>query len=269
MKKYLLLAACLWAMGCKTVSTTTTTNNNSTNNNTGTTTAVVTPKTEPVYEPIDSVQKMESPMNPNLPMPTATAEMPIVVIETDYGKIEILLFDKTPQHRDNFIKLVKEGYYDGMLFHRVINKFMVQGGDPDSKTAAAGQQLGMGGPGYTIPAEFVREYIHIKGAIAAARTGDAANPQKRSSGSQFYIVQGTSVQKQMLDVIQSRYLINYTEEERQLYQTVGGTPHLDTQYTVFGRVVSGLDVLDKIAAEPVAPGDRPLKDLKMKVYVKE
>lgn len=260
---YLLLAVGWAAMACKTIKTTTTT----TNTNTEPKVVVVEPQPEPEPEP-EPIQKT-SPMNPNQPMPKATAESPIVVLTTDLGDIEIQLFAETPQHRDNFLKLVKEGFYNDLLFHRIIKNFMIQGGDPDSRNAAAGVQLGMGGPGYTVPAELIREHIHIKGALAAARQGDQVNPQKRSSGSQFYIVQGAPVQQNMLDMIQSRKGFIYTAEEIELYKTIGGTPHLDGDYTVFGRVIKGLDIIDKIAAQPTLPGDRPATDIKMKVQVKE
>jgi len=189
-----------------------------------------------------------------------------VIIETEYGNMTAVLYDETPQHRDNFIKLAKEGFYDDLLFHRIIKGFMIQGGDPDSKGAAPGQRLGMGGPGYTIPAEFVDQHIHLKGALAAARTGGPSNPEKASSGSQFYIVEGRPVQAAMLDGAFAGK--NYTDEQKQAYQTIGGTPQLDRDYTVFGMVIEGLDVIDKIAAVQTAPGDRPIQDVKMKVRLK-
>ena len=232
-----------------------------------------------------------------------------------------VLYDETPQHRDNFLKLAREGYYDGTLFHRVIKDFMVQGGDPDSKGAPAGKQLGMGGPSYTIPAEMIYpKYYHKKGALAAARTGDEVNPERRSSGSQFYIVTGkvykegelVQMEKQMqqqqlqqvfndlcvrhrdeiislrknrdqagLQALQERletetYATAETMEKatipadiRQAYTTVGGTPFLDNQYSVFGEVIEGLDVVDKIQAVATAPGDRPKEDISMTVEVIE
>jgi len=189
-----------------------------------------------------------------------------VIIETEYGNMTAVLYDETPQHRDNFIKLAKEGFYDDLLFHRIIKGFMIQGGDPDSKGAAPGQRLGMGGPGYTIPAEFVDQHIHLKGALAAARTGGPSNPEKASSGSQFYIVEGRPVQAAMLDGAFAGK--NYTDEQKQAYQTIGGTPQLDRDYTVFGMVIEGLDVIDKIVAVQTAPGDRPIQDVKMKVRLK-
>ena len=192
----------------------------------------------------------------------------LVVLETDFGEMEILLYDATPQHQDNFIKLVEDGYFDGLLFHRVINGFMVQGGDPKSKDAKPGVALGTGGPGYTIPAEFVDTLAHVKGALAAARTGGPSNPKKRSSGSQFYIVHGKPVPAEQLSIMESRKGIYYTPEIKETYQTVGGTPFLDQDYTVFGQVVKGLDVIDKIAASKTDGRDRPTEDVKMKIRLK-
>ena len=248
---------------------------------------------------------------------------PMVLIETDHGNIKIKLYNETPQHRDNFLKLAKEGFYDGTLFHRVIKDFMIQGGDPDSKTAAPGQQLGSGGPGYTVPAEINTQFAHTKGKLSAARQGDQVNPERRSSGSQFYIVHGRTFSPADLDMMAMRanqqaeitmchnflrlpenkemmdkwnqlaqardnaglqtmvseiipkaeatqgklQKMEYTEEQKQAYQSLGGAPHLDGQYTVFGEVVEGLDVIDKIAAVDVNQGDRPLQDVKMKMTV--
>ncbi len=190
-----------------------------------------------------------------------------VIIETEYGNMTAVLYDETPQHRDNFIKLANEGFFDDLLFHRVIQGFMIQGGDPDSKGAASGQRLGMGGPGYTIPAEFVDQHVHLKGALSAARTGGPQNPEKESSGSQFYVVQGRPVPAAQLDspMFASK---NYTDEQKQAYQQIGGTPQLDRDYTVFGMVVEGLEVIDKIAAVQKDRNDRPIQDVKMKVRVK-
>lgn len=189
----------------------------------------------------------------------------MALIETDYGNIKVKLYNTTPKHRDNFIKLAKEGYFDGTLFHRIIPGFMIQGGDPDSKTAQPGQQLGAGGPGYTIEEEIGAK--HFKGALAAARQGDQVNPEKRSSGSQFYIVQNGPVPAAQLDQIVAQRGLVYSQAEREHYINVGGTPFLDGDYTVFGQVVEGLDVVDKIATAERAPGDRPLKDIKMKVKI--
>ncbi|MCR9101587.1 MAG: peptidylprolyl isomerase [bacterium] len=195
----------------------------------------------------------------------APPEICLVEIETIHGSMLVELYDATPQHQDNFVKLVQEGYYDGLLFHRVIENFMIQGGDPKSKDAPAGQALGSGGPGYTIPAEFADSLVHIKGAIAAARTGDAVNPQKRSSGSQFYIVHGRSVTEQDLAQLEAQKGFRYTTRQKEAYLEHGGTPFLDRDYTVFGQVVEGLEVLDKLAAVPTDPRDRPKEDLKMKI----
>lgn len=188
----------------------------------------------------------------------------LIEIETEFGTMTAELFNGTPKHRDNFIKLAEEGYYNDLLFHRVISGFMIQGGDPDSRNAPAGKSLGMGGPSYQIPAEFVDSLCHIKGALAAARTN---NPEKKSSGSQFYIVQGAPVNDQTLNQVESMRRFHYTPEQRANYLANGGTPHLDREYTVFGQVIKGLDVIDKIAAVEKAPGDRPLKDVKMKIRV--
>ena len=231
-----------------------------------------------------------------------------IIIFTDYGEIELQLYEKTPQHRDNFIKLVKDGFYDGTLFHRVIKEFMIQGGDPNSRNVTPGTRLGTGDPGYTIPAEIVSEYIHKRGALAAARTN---NPTKASSGSQFYIVQGKVSTDEELDQVDVRIgtqnayqmLAQYikeeeeamqkagqrvdpdsaqmrasrrasawlrenpyrmTEEVRYVYKTIGGTPHLDGEYTVFGEVIRGMEVIDKIAELETDDFDRPKVDVKIK-----
>jgi len=190
----------------------------------------------------------------------------LVTITTEYGVLTVRLYDETPLHRDNFIKLVKAGFYDNLLFHRVIANFMIQGGDPDSRNAQPGQPLGTGGPGYTIPAEIVPGLFHKKGALAAARLGDAMNPSKASSGSQFYLVQGKVYTEQELAMMQQQGL-RLTPEQRTAYTTVGGTPHLDNGYTVFGEVIRGLEVIDAIAAVQTAPGDRPLKDVRMTMQI--
>lgn len=238
-----------------------------------------------------------------------------VQIKTSLGDITVRLYDETPLHRDNFIKLAKEGYYNGTLFHRVIKNFMIQGGDPDSKGAAAGVQLGTGGPGYTVPAEFVYpQYFHKKGALAAARQSDQVNPEKKSSGSQFYIVTGevysagklTQLEKQLEQrmlqsifdslVVENRDKIlqlrrnrdqagiaaiqeqlqkdsfakakemgkpKFTDAQREAYTTVGGTPFLDNDYTVFGEVEEGMDVIDAIQNVATGVGDRPNNDVVM------
>lgn len=189
----------------------------------------------------------------------------LVLVETDYGNMKISLYDSTPLHRDNFKKLVKEGYYDGTLFHRVIKGFMIQGGDPDSKGASATQRLGSGGPGYRVDAE-IGAY-HFKGTVAAARTGGPSNPEKKSSGSQFYIVQGRPTPAAQLQQMAAQKGITYSPEDIARYEANGGTPGLDNDYTVFGEVVEGLDVIDKIAAVQTAPGDRPVKDVEMKLSI--
>lgn len=192
-----------------------------------------------------------------------------VKIETSYGDIVVKLYNETPKHRDNFLKLVKEGTYDGLLFHRVINQFMIQGGDPNSRDAKPGQMLGDGELGYTIPAEFVPGLYHKKGALAAARQGDQVNPQKASSSCQFYIVQGNTWTADRLKMIEDRYGKKFTPEQAEVYATLGGTPFLDGDYTVFGEVVEGIEVVDKIASVACGPMDRPVEDVKMKMTVIE
>lgn len=237
-----------------------------------------------------------------------------VIIKTSLGDITVRLYDETPLHRDNFIKLAREGYYDGTLFHRVIKDFMIQGGDPDSKGAPAGKQLGIGGPDYTIEAEIKPTLFHKRGALAAARQGDEVNPERRSSGSQFYIVWGQvynqgqikQFAKQMEmqqmqqafnalamqhreEIMQLRRDRNraglqdklaneaqqqvkakgagMTAEQQEIYTTIGGTPHLDGQYTVFGEVEEGLDIVDQIQQAATGRGDRPIEDIEMKMEV--
>jgi cyclophilin family peptidyl-prolyl cis-trans isomerase len=244
-----------------------------------------------------------------------------ILLKTDSGDIKIKLYNETPLHRDNFIKLASAGFFDSLLFHRVIKDFMIQGGDPNSKNALPGAALGNGGPGYTIPAEFNTNLIHKKGALSAARLGDQMNPKKESSGSQFYIVQGKKatdmeldqIEKNMMQSKRNEVIMNYyndpknivlknridslqkaknttemdkiikdlnliadnevaktpafkyTKEQRDIYKNIGGTPFLDGGYTVFGEVVEGLDVIDKIAKTKTAPGDRPVNDIRMKM----
>ncbi len=188
-------------------------------------------------------------------------------IETDFGTMKVKLYNTTPQHRDNFIKLVNEKFYDGLLFHRVMNGFMLQGGDPESKDAGPQKRLGSGGPGYRIPAEIGG--LHLKGALAAART---TNPKKESSGSQFYIVQGDKVSDAQLANFERSKKVAYSPEQKELYRTIGGRPDLDNEYTVFGEVIEGLDVIDKIAAvptngDPPQGSSRPLEDVKMKIRI--
>ena len=187
---------------------------------------------------------------------TAFAQSTKVLIETTKGNITVVLYDDTPLHRDNFVKLVESGFYEGLLFHRVIKNFMIQGGDPQSKNAAPNARLGNGDPGYTIPAEIVYpKHFHKKGALAAARTGDNV--------SQFYIVQGQVYTDMQLDQFEKRMGKTFTTKERDTYATIGGTPHLDNQYTVFGEVVEGLGVVDKIAAVETGVADRPVEDVKI------
>jgi len=252
-----------------------------------------------------------------------TTKDPIVVIKTDYGVIKIKLYNETPKHRDNFLKLVREKYYDSLLFHRVINTFMIQGGDPDSKFASPGQMLGNGGPGYKIPAEFIPYLYHKRGAVAAARESDMVNPAKESSGSQFYIVQGKVFTDEELNFLEmqinqtkknqilgqmmkspeyswlkvkldsmiksgNQNAVNdfiketqhiaekeldkvgrfkFTPEQRKLYTTIGGAPHLDGSYTVFGEVIEGINIVDSIASLPTDNNNRPLKDIRMYIYI--
>lgn len=237
-----------------------------------------------------------------------------VEVETTLGSFTVLLYGDTPRHRDNFVKLVKEGYYNGTLFHRVINEFMIQAGDPDSKNAAPGQQLGAGGPGYTVDAEFVfPKHFHKRGALAAARQGDQVNPTKASSGSQFYIVTGKKVsdaelanmgqqmeqsalhsrfnelamahmdevrkmqqegdqaglqqlQQQLIAEAQAyvaEHPVKVTDEMKEAYKTIGGTPFLDNNYTVFGEVIKGMDTVDKIEKVETDRGDRPKEDVRI------
>lgn len=198
----------------------------------------------------------------------------MVVITTKYGDMTVRLYPETPLHKANFLKLVNESFYDSTLFHRVIKGFMIQGGDPDSKNAPSGAALGMGGPGYTIPAEFNSAFIHKKGALSAARQGDAVNPNKESSGSQFYIVQGKTVPTADLEKMVAQKNRNsgelssvYSPEQINTYNTLGGTPHLDGDYTVFGEVVEGLEVIDAIADQSVDRRSRPIEDIVMSMKI--
>lgn len=239
-----------------------------------------------------------------------------VKIQTSLGDIVVRLYDETPVHRDNFVKLAKDGYYDGTLFHRVIKDFMIQGGDPNSKGAPAGKRLGTGGPDYTLEAEIKDGLFHKRGALAAARQGDEVNPERRSSGSQFYIVWGQVYKEGQLrqfskqlkmqrmqeifnglaaehrdEIMQMRRERNrvalqelqdklaaeaetraaeyagLTDEQLKIYSTVGGTPHLDGQYTVFGEVEEGLEVVEMIQNSATAGDDRPMDDITMKISV--
>lgn len=202
-------------------------------------------------------------------------ELKGITISTSMGDMEAFLYTETPKHAENMIKLANEGYYDDLLFHRIIKGFMIQGGDPKSKGADAKARLGSGGPGYKVDAEFNPIYIHKKGAIAAARTGGSGNPKKESSGSQFYIVHGKKETLASLKQIEARINSNnpglnfaYTPEQIEIYTTIGGTAMLDMDYTVYGEVYQGLDIIDKIAATKTAPGDRPLVDVTMKITAK-
>jgi peptidyl-prolyl cis-trans isomerase B (cyclophilin B) len=192
-----------------------------------------------------------------------------ILINTSLGDIKLILYNETPQHRDNFIKLVNQKFFDGILFHRVIKQFMIQGGDPDSKDCKPKTKLGDGGPGYNIPAEFVSKYIHKRGALAAAREGDDVNPKKESSGSQFYIVHGKIYNDEELDAVTARTGKVFSKEDRDVYKTIGGTPSLDANYTVFGEVYEGMDVVDKIACSKTGKNDRPVEDIKMTIKVIE
>jgi peptidyl-prolyl cis-trans isomerase B (cyclophilin B) len=187
----------------------------------------------------------------------------LVEIHTTAGSMMVKLFDETPHHRDNFIKLAEDGYFDDMLFHRVIKGFMIQAGDPDSKNAPTGKRLGSGGPGFTLPAEFIDTLVHIKGALAAARQSDAVNPKKASSGSQFYIVQGRPVSAGQLENFELQKNLVYTPFAKKIYSEEGGTPTLDKEYTVFGKIVKGLEVIDLIADSKTDSADRPLTDVKI------
>jgi cyclophilin family peptidyl-prolyl cis-trans isomerase len=202
----------------------------------------------------------------NISINAQIADVPIVEIETPYGNISLKLYNETPIHQENFLKLVSQKYYDDQIFHRVIKGFMIQAGDPDSRNAGPGQALGRSGPGYTIPAEISKDLFHKKGALAAARLPDNVNPRKESSGSQFYIVQGRKYTPAELDQMERNgYHIQFTDEQRKVYTTIGGTPHLDYDYTVFGEVIDGLDVVDKIASVKKDSRDRPLTDIKIKI----
>jgi cyclophilin family peptidyl-prolyl cis-trans isomerase len=181
---------------------------------------------------------------------------PVFLIKTSLGDIKVKLYNETPKHKDNFIKLVENGFYNGSIFHRVINQFMIQGGGANNGTKDVG---------YTIPAEINAKFFHKKGALAAARMPDQINPNKESSGSQFYIVQGRKYDDAELNAVEQRSNKKFTEEERNAYKNIGGTPHLDGNYTVFGEVIEGNDVIDKIASVKTGAGDKPLEDIKMTI----
>jgi len=191
-----------------------------------------------------------------------------VLLQTSMGDVVVKLYQSTPEHSNNFIKLAKEGFYDSTFFHRIINNFMIQGGDPQSHPSSNTGTVGNGGPAYTLPAEINNQFIHKKGALAAARQGDQINPEKRSSGSQFYIVEGQKYPRKYMGNFEEKRGEKYTEEQLEAYETIGGTPHLDGEYTVFGEVISGMKVVEKISDVETASEDRPIKDvyiIKMKV----
>ncbi len=214
---------------------------------------------------IGSMTRAQSPLAP---------VRPLVEVRTELGTVILALFNETPVHRDNFLKLVREHAYDSLLFHRVIPGFMVQGGDPDSRTAQPGALLGNGGPDYTLPAEIVPGLVHTRGRLAAAREGDHMNPDRRSNGSQFYIVQGKTFAPDELAMVAARAerngtTVRYTEDQVKDYAEQGGAPHLDGGYTVFGEVVQGMEVVDAIAKVECDGRDRPLKDIRMYMRVLE
>lgn len=221
----------------------------------------------PTQRPVTTTVRKTSVVKSN-----AAGEKPVVPAEkftrvkisTDFGDMIVKLYNKTPKHRDNFIKLVNEHFYDSLLFHRVIANFMIQGGDPNSKNAQPGEMLGNGDVGYTIPAEFDSTLFHKRGALCAARTD---NPEKASSGCQFYIVQGRKSSDPELDNISMRNGFRYTSAQRMTYKMNGGTPFLDNNYTVFGEVETGIEVVDKIAAVQKGAADRPLQDVRMKMEI--
>jgi cyclophilin family peptidyl-prolyl cis-trans isomerase len=222
------------------------------------------PKKLPVKKPANTGVKQSAPPKPKAVDSTVKSAGARVKITTDLGEIVVRLSDKTPKHRDNFLKLVGEHFYDSLLFHRVIEGFMIQGGDPESKNAVPDIMLGKGDVGYTIPAEFDSTLYHKKGALAAARTN---NPEKASSGCQFYIVQGKKYADDELNMIELQRGVYFSPAKRMTYKMVGGTPNLDMNYTVFGEVESGIEVVDQIAQAQKNGFDRPLKDIHMKMEI--
>jgi cyclophilin family peptidyl-prolyl cis-trans isomerase len=190
----------------------------------------------------------------------------VVTITTSMGTMKLILFDETPKHKANFIKLVQDKFYNDLLFHRVIDDFMIQGGDPNSRNAKPDDMLGKGDNGYKIPAEFSPKLFHQKGALAAARDN---NPAKESSGCQFYLVQGRKWGKLDLEKQAARAARKLTDDQKKVYETIGGTPHLDGAYTVFGQVIDGMEVIDKIGSVEKDERDRPEKDVSMKMSVKK
>jgi peptidyl-prolyl cis-trans isomerase B (cyclophilin B) len=214
--------------------------------------------------PVKTTQVKTTVKKMTTPTPTKMASGTRIKISTDFGVMVLRLYDQTPKHRDNFIKLASTHFFDSLLFHRVIQGFMIQGGDPLSKNAQPGTMLGAGDIGYTIPAEFDSTLFHKKGALAAARTN---NPEKASSGCQFYIAQGKIYTDAELDGLELQMGMKFSAAKRKAYKTFGGVPFLDMNYTVFGEMESGFDVLDKIAAAPGDGSNRPFTDIRMKVEV--
>ena len=207
-----------------------------------------------------------------------TEKETVMVVETTMGTVEFKLYNETPLHRDNFIRLAEEHYFDSLLFHRIIDNFVIQGGDPNSKYAAPGQELGDGEPDWRVPAEFRLDkgIFHHKGVVNAAREGDDTNPDRESCASQFCFMMGSPMTDEQLDRAQARLdrqtggTVKLTPEMREVYKKIGGSPHLDGQYTVFGEVVSGMDVLEAIQKVATDANDRPLEDVRMlRVYRKE
>ena len=191
----------------------------------------------------------------------------LVTLNTKFGTMHLVLFDDTPLHKVNFVKLVNQKFYDSLLFHRIIDGFMIQGGDPNSKNAKVGERLGDGGENMErIPFEFKPNHVHRKGALAAARDN---NPEKKSSACQFYIVQGKKLTDEEITAVAARNLMNYTTEQRAEYMILGGTPRLDNNYTVFGEAIDNVDLIDTIAKQPTDADDRPKEDIKMSMTVKK
>jgi cyclophilin family peptidyl-prolyl cis-trans isomerase len=221
-------------------------------------------------QPADQAQDGSAVDVPVHPDHDGMTENALYTIDTPLGRMVIRLYDETPGHRDNFRRLAAEGFYDGTTFHRVMEGFVVQGGDPNSRNGSPGT-VGQGGPGYTLPAEIVDGLYHRRGAVAAARQADSVNPERHSSGSQFYIVHGTQFDEDMLAAVEEqirqspgRSNFRISAEAREIYMTEGGTPHLDGQYTAFGQVIEGLDIVKKLGAVQIGPGDRPVQPLALK-----
>lgn len=216
-------------------------------------------------------EQTEKKPSPNLPDIDYTPDSysSLVALQTPYGEMKLEIYCDAPQHRENFIKLVKQGFYDSLGFHRIIEHFMVQGGDPNTHpdTSVAVQEVGSGGPGYTLPAEISPRFVHHKGALAAARLPDNMNPEKNSSGSQFYIVDGRAVTSEQLDKNERKYDMVYTPEQRAWYAQHGGTPQLDMEYTVFGRVYEGLRIIDSIAGVATNAMGRPEQPIRMQMRI--